>query len=105
MAKQANSFLKNVKLAKTFNMDLFEYHIQELYIFVNGHIRIDNSHHKSSPSLSEKLRIACLDIRTSKCITNVCYVLHITHSQLSLSSVHPPQIQPNYILCKTKFTV
>ena len=72
---------------------------------VIGHIKIDNSHHKSSPSLSEKLSIACLDIRTSKCITNVCYILHITHSQLSLSSVHPPQIQPNSILYKTKFTV
>ena len=25
---------------------------------------------------------------------NICYVLHITHSQLSLSCVHYPQIQP-----------
>lgn len=83
-------------------MDLFEYHIQELYIFVNGRIRIDNSHYKSSPSLSEKLRITCLDIRPSKCITNVCYMSQYNSSQLPILSSSSSGV---YMLCKTKFTV
>lgn len=78
---------------------LFPYHIPVLYHF--GWLVTlefaDNSHYNSSPSLSEKSRTAYLVIRIFKYITNICYVLHITQSRPSLTSVHHPQISTNYI--------
>ena len=46
------------------------------------------------PPYQKKSRTAFLVIRMFKYITNICYILHVTQSRLSLPSVHHPQIQP-----------
>ena len=62
------------------------------------------------PPYQKKSRTAFLVIRMFKSITNTCYVLHVTQSRLSLSSVNHPQIQPttyrpNSITVKKKILI
>lgn len=83
-------------------MDLLNNYIQELYIFVNGRIRIDNSN-MSSP-LSEIKDNLSEPIRPSKCIQQMYVMLHSTIIAFqSLSLVHPPH--STQLQCKTTFTV